>query len=239
MAQLTNPCRHNPQPITNRILKSFDDFVSNADEEGCSYMSWLSIRFKEMVTASFMLYLINCIVLLTTTLFKENRLLNSLNITRKCTGGYVPMANNDYLKKMSKSGEWGDHVTLQAAADWGLLAFYGLPLPHTLVQLTVGVPTSMPAGVKYEVQTFPLLNRGIDAPENEMPYGKEAKEELTKIVQGKCLRVLVYGEDRYGRCVVDIYCDGKFVQVLFLCTLVSFVLVNAELTYPSFLTARN
>ncbi|XP_065617171.1 staphylococcal-like nuclease CAN1 isoform X3 [Quercus suber] len=179
-------------------------------------MSWLSIRFKEMVTASFMLYLINCIVLLTTTLFKENRLLNSLNITRKCTGGYVPMANNDYLKKMSKSGEWGDHVTLQAAADWGLLAFYGLPLPHTLVQLTVGVPTSMPAGVKYEVQTFPLLNRGIDAPENEMPYGKEAKEELTKIVQGKCLRVLVYGEDRYGRCVVDIYCDGKFVQELML-----------------------
>lgn len=32
--------------------------------------------------------------------------------------GYVPMAYNDYLKKMSKSGEWGDHVTLQAAADW-------------------------------------------------------------------------------------------------------------------------
>ncbi|KAJ1406387.1 Papain-like cysteine peptidase superfamily [Sesbania bispinosa] len=32
--------------------------------------------------------------------------------------GYVPMAYSDYLKKMSKSGEWGDHVTLQAAADW-------------------------------------------------------------------------------------------------------------------------
>jgi endonuclease YncB( thermonuclease family) len=55
-----------------------------------------------------------------------------------------------------------------------------------------------------------------------MPYGEEAKEELTKIVQGKCLRVLVYGEDRYGRCVSDIYCNGKFVQVLFLSKLVSF-----------------
>lgn len=32
--------------------------------------------------------------------------------------GYVPMAYSEYLKKMSKSGEWGDHVTLQAAADW-------------------------------------------------------------------------------------------------------------------------
>jgi len=35
--------------------------------------------------------------------------------------GYVPMEYDDYLEKMSKSGEWGDHVTLQAAAD-----FYGV-----------------------------------------------------------------------------------------------------------------
>lgn len=53
-----------------------------------------------------------------------------------------------------------------------------------------------------------------------MPYGKEAKMELTKLVQGKPLRVLVYGEDRYGRCVGDIYCNGKFVQVLISYTLV-------------------
>ncbi|CAH8385638.1 unnamed protein product [Eruca vesicaria subsp. sativa] len=31
--------------------------------------------------------------------------------------GYVPMEFSEYLKKMSRSGEWGDHVTLQAAAD--------------------------------------------------------------------------------------------------------------------------
>ncbi|KAL5733525.1 hypothetical protein ACOSP7_032870 [Xanthoceras sorbifolium] len=30
---------------------------------------------------------------------------------------YVPMAFDDYLNKMSKNSEWGDHVTLQAAAD--------------------------------------------------------------------------------------------------------------------------
>lgn len=48
-----------------------------------------------------------------------------------------------------------------------------------------------------------------------MPYGKEAKEELTKILQGKCLRVLVFDQDRYGRCVGDIYCNGIFVQVMF------------------------
>ena len=58
--------------------------------------------------------------------------------------------------------------------------------------------------------------RGIDAPEHKMPYGDEAKEELTKLVQRKCLVIFVYGEDQYGRSVGDIYCDGIFVQVLYL-----------------------
>ncbi|XP_068645584.1 OVARIAN TUMOR DOMAIN-containing deubiquitinating enzyme 12-like [Aristolochia californica] len=31
--------------------------------------------------------------------------------------GYVPMKYKAYYKKMSKLGEWGDHLTLQAAAD--------------------------------------------------------------------------------------------------------------------------
>ncbi|PKA51873.1 putative 38.1 kDa protein [Apostasia shenzhenica] len=54
--------------------------------------------------------------------------------------------------------------------------------------------------------------RGIDAPEVGMPYGKEAKEELVKMIQGECLKILVYGEDKYGRCVGDVYCNGVFIQ---------------------------
>ncbi|PPD81539.1 hypothetical protein GOBAR_DD21525 [Gossypium barbadense] len=61
-----------------------------------------------------------------------------------------------------------------------------------------------------------LARKGIDAPESSMPYGKEAKEELVKLVGVKCLRVLVYGEDRYDRCVGDINCNGKFVQEIML-----------------------
>lgn len=177
----------------------------------------------------------------------------------------------------------------------GLLAFYGLPLPHALVELSAGVPTSLPQGVKFELLTLPVdakavadgdtvtiyvstaepresscvprevqtalvqrsqarsrknyekadalhkqiidsgyrvINlqnneevlarkyrirlRGIDAPESKMPYGKEAKEELAKLVQGKCLRVLVYDQDRYGRSVGDIYSNGIFVQEMML-----------------------
>ncbi|XVF40805.1 hypothetical protein PTKIN_Ptkin01aG0145700 [Pterospermum kingtungense] len=182
----------------------------------------------------------------------------------------------------------------QKADVEGLLAFYGLPLSHSLVQPSASAPTSLPQGVKFELQTLPvdvkavadgdtitvyvsttdpressnvprdiqlaavqrskahakknytkadalhkkitdagyrvfnLQNeeilarkyrirlRGIDAPESSMPYGKEAKEEMGKLVQGKCLRVLVYGEDRYGRYVGDIYCNGKFVQEIML-----------------------
>ncbi|XP_051138410.1 staphylococcal-like nuclease CAN2 [Andrographis paniculata] len=176
----------------------------------------------------------------------------------------------------------------------GLLAYYGLPLPHTLVDLTDGAVPLQPHGLKFELHTLPvdpravadgdtitvyvstsdpresslvprevhiaasqraqarsrrdysvadklhrdiidsgyrvitLQNedvlarkyrirlRGIDAPESKMPYGEEAKEELVKIVQDRCLRVLVFDEDRYHRCVGDVYCNGVFVQEVML-----------------------
>nr|CAD1839855.1 unnamed protein product [Ananas comosus var. bracteatus] len=178
----------------------------------------------------------------------------------------------------------------QKADVEGLLAFYGLPLPHTLSEVSAPA-SSKPEGVKYELHTLPVdakcvadgdtitvyvdtadpresgsvprevheaaiarararavrnyqkadalqktivdagyrvissLNneeilarkyrirlRGIDAPESSMPFGKEAKEELVKLVQGKGLKIYVFGDDRYGRCVGDVYCNGVFVQ---------------------------
>ncbi|CAO2193815.1 unnamed protein product [Urochloa humidicola] len=54
--------------------------------------------------------------------------------------------------------------------------------------------------------------RGIDAPESLMPYGKEAKEELARLLQGKTLKISIYDSDRYGRLVGDVDCNGVFVQ---------------------------
>ncbi|KDP30343.1 hypothetical protein JCGZ_17490 [Jatropha curcas] len=47
----------------------------------------------------------------------RKQVIKQLKHFRKLYEGYVPMKYKSYLKKMKKSGEWGDHVTLQAAAD--------------------------------------------------------------------------------------------------------------------------
>ncbi|XP_022753875.1 uncharacterized protein LOC111302202 [Durio zibethinus] len=49
--------------------------------------------------------------------FVRLQVVNQLKSCPDVYEGYVPMAYGDYLEKMSKNGEWGDHVTLQAAAD--------------------------------------------------------------------------------------------------------------------------
>ncbi|KAJ4908839.1 Uncharacterized protein Rs2_12497 [Raphanus sativus] len=50
--------------------------------------------------------------------FVREQVVNQLSYNREMYEGYVPMAYTDYLKTMKRNGEWGDHVTLQAAADW-------------------------------------------------------------------------------------------------------------------------
>ncbi|CAM0902285.1 unnamed protein product [Alopecurus aequalis] len=54
--------------------------------------------------------------------------------------------------------------------------------------------------------------KGIDAPEMNMEYGEEARNELVKLIGGKCVTINVYGTDQYGRYLGDIFCDGIFIQ---------------------------
>ncbi|XP_039071950.1 OVARIAN TUMOR DOMAIN-containing deubiquitinating enzyme 9-like isoform X2 [Hibiscus syriacus] len=49
--------------------------------------------------------------------FVRRQVVYQLTSNSEMYEGYVPMAYGDYLKKMNKNGEWGDHVALQAAAD--------------------------------------------------------------------------------------------------------------------------
>ncbi|CAH1438401.1 unnamed protein product [Lactuca virosa] len=47
----------------------------------------------------------------------REQVVHQLKFYPELYAAYVPMAYDDYLKKISTAGEWGDHVTLQAAAD--------------------------------------------------------------------------------------------------------------------------
>ncbi|CAN1749028.1 OVARIAN TUMOR DOMAIN-containing deubiquitinating enzyme 11 [Linum perenne] len=47
----------------------------------------------------------------------RKQVVKQLKQFRKLYESHVPMKYRSYLRKMKKSGEWGDHVTLQAAAD--------------------------------------------------------------------------------------------------------------------------
>nr|XP_024384979.1 uncharacterized protein LOC112286871 isoform X1 [Physcomitrium patens] len=50
--------------------------------------------------------------------FVRDKIVSQLTNLVDKYSGYIPMSYNEYLKKMSNNGEWGDHVTLQAAADY-------------------------------------------------------------------------------------------------------------------------
>ncbi|KAL1549422.1 OVARIAN TUMOR DOMAIN-containing deubiquitinating enzyme 12-like isoform X2 [Salvia divinorum] len=49
--------------------------------------------------------------------FVRHQVVRQLKAHPEMYEGYVPMEFADYLNRISKRGEWGDHVTLQAAAD--------------------------------------------------------------------------------------------------------------------------
>nr|XP_043633615.1 OVARIAN TUMOR DOMAIN-containing deubiquitinating enzyme 10-like [Erigeron canadensis] len=49
--------------------------------------------------------------------FVRDRVVMQLKIHQNMYEEYIPMPYPEYLKRISMIGEWGDHVTLQAAAD--------------------------------------------------------------------------------------------------------------------------
>ncbi|KAF7147661.1 hypothetical protein RHSIM_Rhsim03G0117600 [Rhododendron simsii] len=49
--------------------------------------------------------------------FVREQVVGQLKSLPELYEGYVPMTYDHYLQNISKTGEWGDHVTLQAAAD--------------------------------------------------------------------------------------------------------------------------
>uniref|UniRef100_A0A0E0F1N4 TNase-like domain-containing protein n=1 Tax=Oryza meridionalis TaxID=40149 RepID=A0A0E0F1N4_9ORYZ len=59
---------------------------------------------------------------------------------------------------------------------------------------------------------YRIRMRGIDAPELKMPYGKESRNALVKLIGGKSVKIYVYDLDQFGRYVGDIHCNNLFIQ---------------------------
>lgn len=53
---------------------------------------------------------------------------------------------------------------------------------------------------------------GIDAPERSQAFGTRARQELSKLVYGKIVRIEKVETDRYGRTVARIFADGTDVN---------------------------
>ncbi|KAM0866249.1 hypothetical protein ACQ4PT_042747 [Festuca glaucescens] len=68
------------------------------------------------------------------------------------------------------------------------------------------------SGNEILARKYRIRLRGVDAPELKMPYGKESKNALEKLIGGKSTKIYVYGQDQFERYVGDIYCDSVFIQ---------------------------
>jgi endonuclease YncB( thermonuclease family) len=76
---------------------------------------------------------------------------------------------------------------------------------------------------------------GIDAPETPkgttfpgQPYGKEAEAYLTQLVEGKQVKVEIYGVDRYKRLLATIFLDGKDINLAMIAAGLAEVYVRPE-----------
>ncbi len=63
--------------------------------------------------------------------------------------------------------------------------------------------------------TFRIRVAGMDAPESEQAFGKQATSELTKLIEGKeiVIKPIGRGLDRYNRILGQVFFEGKDVSL--------------------------
>jgi endonuclease YncB( thermonuclease family) len=66
--------------------------------------------------------------------------------------------------------------------------------------------------LKSDGERYKIRLAGIDTPEKDQPWGKEAKKALSSKVKRKDITVDVVDKDRYGRLVGKIYLDDRYIN---------------------------
>lgn len=67
-----------------------------------------------------------------------------------------------------------------------------------------------------ETGTLKIRLAGIDAPESQMPHGREAKSHLAAMVLGKEVQAIFHKKDRYGRTIATLMLNTKDVNLAML-----------------------
>ncbi|HSK73339.1 MAG TPA: thermonuclease family protein [Pyrinomonadaceae bacterium] len=60
---------------------------------------------------------------------------------------------------------------------------------------------------------YKIRLQGIDSPESGQPFSQNAKENLSDLIFGKTVKVLIYKKDRYNRSLGTVYLDGKDINL--------------------------
>jgi micrococcal nuclease len=87
----------------------------------------------------------------------------------------------------------------------GLLSFASLALGREIVGRVVGVRDGDSITVLTDdSRELKVRLEGIDAPELKLAFGNVSKQELSRLVFGKSVRLEEKGKDRYGRTLAHV-----------------------------------
>jgi micrococcal nuclease len=148
----------------------------------------------------------------------------------------VPDGTRATVLEVAQDGRWLQLSLLDGRTGWVTSRYIGerAPALSTGTSPTGKTPLRTEEGLVERVadgdtvtvitpnQTKPRIRLwGIDAPETPkgtkfpgQPYGKEAEVYLKQLVDGKRVRVEIYGTDRYKRLPSTIFIDGKDVNLV-------------------------
>lgn len=80
-----------------------------------------------------------------------------------------------------------------------------------IVAITDGDTLTARCGEPGAHQQVKVRIAAIDAPEKRQPYGQQARQALARLCHNQQATIRQHSQDRYGRTVADVECQGKDV----------------------------
>jgi endonuclease YncB( thermonuclease family) len=74
--------------------------------------------------------------------------------------------------------------------------------------LVIGISDGDSITVRSGSENIKVRLAQIDAPETGQPWGTRSRQELSALVGGKTVKLMVTGQDRYGRTIAQIEAEG-------------------------------